>query len=496
MASLDDSDTWTISDLSSSHGGGSLRNSINSIDKRQKIQKPIYSPISSIDSQSDNDEFQKPIKPFLKRTSGGYTAANPIQNVENNVPNDTEKPTVSDVQIIKNTPPQNIIPLPSHPKVKFEQEDETTKVTDDLVPVIGPDLYSLAKSGVQNLAISQNLRGYEIAPPKVTTHMDFTEYMKFHRKRDYGMISDLPKSKKVEEEKKDLKIPEALYTYMAKASPQKKDIEQEPPKKDPQRNIKFPKQEINQNKQRKREDLPEKSKVVGRRLDNNVNLKKQEEIQEPLREYAVKIEENRPLDKENRITEKNIERISSFRNEIENAVKESELKLSSFQKMLEKLLQQKEKEYDNILVKTASQVTNTVNNSMTRMGLDLKTFYKQFDKLQKVTSDITSRFGKQLSEDQKKSQTLMSKQMKQIEDLGKKLEMMEKKTSQLKNDSKRDFKVFTGTSRTHRQTRRTLFDLDSKTAELTIDDIHNEVSKKHPSIFKYPSVSIYLNFDK
>ncbi|KAG2387368.1 hypothetical protein C9374_001700 [Naegleria lovaniensis] len=526
--SLDD--TWTISDLSSHHGVGSLRNSLSeSISKKKLIERPVFSPISSMDSGSDKDEDinSKPVKPFLKRATGGYkevTVIKPQQhqltsvNITNNNP--MTSPSISTTPIIVKSTPASPNKLSNSATTKNSNLTGTSRKKNDASPILslsdeitksqtmGPELYSIPKSNLQGLATANHLRGYEIAPPKVVTHMDFLEFKKFQqRKREFEIVPESNKKKKDEDQKKEMKIPEALYTYLAPNTPPKKEIPVKTEKDEgPHYLEKIPsKPTRSQSVETKLEINDNTRKIRGRRMDEKVLqvtpstppivANSSSTIDSRSSGGMGKAEKQKePLDRNT--LQKSIEKVTTITNNtgssnlgalknMENAIKDSEQKLTTFQKMLDKLLEQKEREYENILSKTTNQVSSTITNSMSKMGIDIRTFYKQFEKLQRVTSEITTKFGKQLSDDQKKSQTLLNKQMKQIEDIGRKIELMEKKANQIKDQKPIKFESKTISSS---RMNRSIFDVTS-TKELSMEEIHTDMLKKHPSLFKSPNWS-------
>lgn len=511
-SSLDD--TWTISDLSSHQGVGSLRNSLSeSITKKKVRERPTFSPISSLDSESDKDEDfkSKPVKPFLKRTSGGYkevTVVEPQQSVKvKNNPQIMSPPVSTTPVIAKSTPtsPNKIINKDHHEAIRNkENASPILSSSQDVTKsqIMGPELYSIPKANLQGLATTNNLRGYEIAPPKVVTHMDFLEYKKFlQRKREFEITPESSKKKKEDEEqKKEMKIPEALYTYLAPNPPPKKDT---PLKKEKDEGPHYLEKIPSKPAKAQLETTPDvnerSKKIRGRRMDDKETSSTPQVIEKPssnsrsIEQTEKQVEQ--PSSGKNNL-QKSIEKVTNLANNtatsnlgtlkyMENAIKDSEQKLTTFQKMLDKLLEQKEKEYENILSKTTNQVSSTISNSMSKMGIDIRTFYKQFEKLQRVTSEITAKFGKQLSEDQRKSQTLLNKQMRQIEDIGRKIEQLEKKANQIKDQKpvKSDKKTSIGS-----RTNKSIFDV-TPTKELSMEDIHTDMLKKHPSLFKSPNVS-------
>ena len=509
--SLDD--TWTISDISS-NGAGSLR---NSVDFKTKLRDRNFSPISSFDSHSDPDDQQVIVKPFLKRTTGGYQAATEVQSPMISTPQPETQP--SEIQSggmeqkpeekQKNVTFENLDAGVIKKNIKnsivtYNADSEMVSATPN-APVNGSpvELFTIQKVGYQALSSANNLRGYEIAPPKVTTHMDFLEYKKLqHKKRNLEMVR-VNNDKKEEEDKPEMKIPETLYTYIGTNSPSVKKEERKEKDKQVKKLEKIEPKPTPEVVPKEKKGTPEtKRKIVGRKIGDEMPvLNKKDSVIGGSTNIQNEIESSPRVERSPNPSRSNVQRtVEKVTNNasnmavantealkhMENAVRESENKLAVFQKMLDRLLEQKEREYGNILSKTTNQVSSTITNSMSKMGIDIKSFYKQFEKLQKVTSDVTSKFGKQLSEDQKKAQNLLNKQMKQIEEIGSKIKQIEKKSGQIKDQ--KDRKSPLTTSRAIRKTGPTFV----PQKELSLAEIHEEVLKKHPSLFKLPSVSILL----
>ncbi|KAL9642106.1 hypothetical protein ABK040_007112 [Willaertia magna] len=536
--------SWMSSDSFSS----SLRDSID----RRRLKD--FSPISSLDStfsidinSSVNEEntiregYKPPKKPFSKN-SKGYVKPETVSLKTNKIiPKQTQQQSIPSE--VGNTPNSIELNQPKpqtqiQPKL-FEKSQNDKIEIETKSPIVGNkekissntnsrpndiETFSIPnvplKSPRVPSVISKNLRGYEVKAPKVTAHIDIVDYKKRLQEQQLSLKPAVT-TQKIEEEKQSIKVPEMLYKNIPTIS-QNPMIEEQKIKEIKSTKLfkdfnaldsfhttkfeKYSKQNVKENGQNN-----EKTHSINRILiDNETSELVTKNVLIPKETLSInnnsieKIPPTKKLKKKNIEIAKGIEldvsKESTITNiqKMEESIKENEMKLSMFQNMLEQLIQQKEKEYEKMLSKTTDQFSHTITNSVSKMGIDMKNFYQQFGRLQKVTSEAASRFDKQFSDDQKKVQIMLNKQMRHVEEISSKIEQLDKKIHQIKeqklNTSATKLGNTNNTGNTKSIKKKLVIENNLKSKEnvlkspdIALEDIHKEVSVKYPYLFKSPN---------